>query len=48
MFADCTMMTGSMSWMMLLMGGSLLLLVGLGIAALIKYLFSRQEVRKFS
>lgn len=36
---DCDMMGGTMAWLMLLPGIAILLLIGLGIAALIKYLF---------
>ncbi|WP_404377796.1 hypothetical protein [Vreelandella aquamarina] len=41
MGADCFAMMGSMGWLGWIMPVMLLLLVGLGIAALAKYLFRR-------
>lgn len=38
---NCDMMGGAMAWLMPLAGMTILLLIGLGIAALVKYLFTR-------
>jgi hypothetical protein len=40
---DCSMMMGSMGWLMPVVGIAFLALLGLGIAALVKYLFSSQK-----
>lgn len=41
MIENCGMMMGSMGWMMPIVGIGFLLLLGMGIAALAKYLFAR-------
>ncbi|KPQ25978.1 MAG: hypothetical protein HLUCCA13_02640 [Halomonas sp. HL-48] len=41
MNADCFALMGSMGWLGWLMPLTVLLLAGLGIASLVKYLFSR-------
>ena len=40
---DCDTMGGAMIWLMPLAGIAILLLIGLGIAALRKYLFVRKQ-----
>lgn len=40
MLENCSMMTGSMGWIMPLFGIALVALLGLGVASLIKYLFT--------
>lgn len=48
MMTDCFTLMGSMGWIGWLMSLSVLLLVGLSIASLAKYLFSRQSSHKAS
>jgi hypothetical protein len=38
---DCGLMMGAMGWIMPVVGIALLLLLGLGIASLVKYLISK-------